>query len=56
VTTAEGDPALPVWRAAETAAHLERAGAAVDLRVLPGGDHLVRPEEIDLLTGLLAFG
>jgi phospholipase/carboxylesterase len=56
VTTAEADPALPVSRAAETAAHLERMGAAVDLRILPGGDHLVRPEEIALLTDVLTFG
>jgi phospholipase/carboxylesterase len=53
LTTAEDDPWVPAWRVKESAGVFERMGASVDHRIFPGGDHAVRPEEVDMLTALL---
>jgi phospholipase/carboxylesterase len=53
LTTAEDDPWVPPGRTRATAAILEAAGAAVDLRVFPPGPHTVRPDEVAALRGLL---
>jgi phospholipase/carboxylesterase len=51
--TAVPDPWVPVDRVRETAAVLERMGAAVTLREYPGMDHLVNDEEIAAGAALL---
>jgi phospholipase/carboxylesterase len=53
LTTAEDDPWVPAWRVKESAGVFERMGARVEQRIFPGGDHAVRPEEVDMLTALL---
>jgi phospholipase/carboxylesterase len=54
LTTAEDDPYVPAWRVDESAAVMDRMGAAVRHRIFPGADHAVRPEEIADIAALLA--
>jgi phospholipase/carboxylesterase len=53
ITTAEEDEWIPVERTRESAAVLEAAGAEVDLRIMPPGEHGVDDEEVDALRALL---
>lgn len=54
LTTAEDDPWVPAWRVVESAAVMDRMGAAVRHRIFPGADHTVRPDEIAEIATLLA--
>jgi predicted esterase len=48
------DPHIPVARVRESAAHLEKLGALVDLRIYPGMDHTVNRDEIEAVRRLVA--
>ena len=50
----EHDPHIPSARVQETAAALSAMGAAVAMRLYPGGSHTVTPEEVALARRLLA--
>lgn len=52
-TSAE-DPWIPLEAVQATADYFTRAGAAVDLRVYPDRDHVVRDDEVAALRDLLA--
>jgi predicted esterase len=54
LTTAADDEWVPAWRVVESAAVMDRMGAAVRHRIFPGADHAVRPEEIADIATLLA--
>ena len=47
------DPHIPLPRVRETATVFERLGAAVDLRVYPGGPHGVVEDEISAITRMM---
>jgi predicted esterase len=47
------DPHIPAARVRESAAVLERMGAAVDLRFYPGMGHLVNDDELDAVRAIL---
>lgn len=49
------DPNVPKRRVDETAAVLERMGAAVTRRLYPGLGHTIAPEEIEVTRGMLAW-
>jgi phospholipase/carboxylesterase len=53
ITTAEQDEWIPVYRTRESASVLEAAGAAVDLRIMPPGEHGIEDEEVEALRRLL---
>lgn len=48
------DPHIPVTRVEETAAALDRLGAAVDARIYPGMGHTVNRDELAAARALLA--
>lgn len=48
------DPHIPAGRVRETAAVLERMGAAVDCRIYPRMGHTINQDEIDAAASLLA--
>jgi len=52
--TSDPDPHVPVARAHETAAVLERMGARVDLRIYPGMGHTINEDELEAARDLLA--
>lgn len=50
------DPHIPLGRVRETAAVLERLGAAVDSRIYPRMGHTINQDEIDAAAALVAAG
>jgi len=54
ITATEADAWVPVERVRASGAALERAGARVDLRVYPPGEHAVREPEVAALVELVA--
>jgi phospholipase/carboxylesterase len=49
----EHDPWVPAGRIQETAAALRAAGAAVDVHIAPGDQHVITDEAVDAVNGLL---
>ncbi len=53
LTGAVDDEWIPLPRVRRTAEVLEAAGAQVDLRIHPAGEHEIREEEVDALRQLV---
>jgi phospholipase/carboxylesterase len=53
VRSIQDDPFVPPWRVGETAALLERIGAAVDFRIDPGNEHVITDEAFGVSRRLL---
>jgi predicted esterase len=54
IGSSDVDPHIPKERVEETAAALQRLGAAVDVRLYPGMGHTVNRDELDAARSILA--